>query len=87
MLVHILPVMDVLRYKRNSTGFLPWLCIYTLPSELGWIAMGKPNSHQPLELWDVHTSRSGIEALPKHIIEGFIPGIHNCVGTPQISLR
>jgi hypothetical protein len=33
--------------------------------------MGKPNSHQPLELWDVYTSRSGIEALPKPIIEGF----------------
>jgi hypothetical protein len=38
--------------------------------ELGWIAMGIPNSHQHLELWDVHTSRSGIEALPKHKIEG-----------------
>jgi hypothetical protein len=44
--------------------------------------MGKPNSHQPLELWDVHTSISGIEALHKHIIEGFTPDIHNCVGTP-----
>jgi hypothetical protein len=42
--------------------------------------MGKPNSHQTLELWDVHTSRSGIEALPKHRIEEFIPDIHNCVG-------
>jgi hypothetical protein len=49
--------------------------------------MGKPNSHQPLELWDVHTFRSGIEALPKHIIEEFIPDIHNCVGTPQTSSR
>jgi hypothetical protein len=47
--------------------------------------MGKPNSHQPLELWDVHTSRSGIEALPKHIIEGFILDTLNCVGTPQTS--
>jgi hypothetical protein len=65
-----------------SRGF-----IYTLPFECGWIAMGKPNSHQPLELWDVHTSRSGIEALPKYIIKEFIPDIHNCVGTPQISLR
>jgi hypothetical protein len=65
-----------------SRGF-----VYTLPSELGWIAMGKPNSHQPLELWDVHTSRSGIEALPKHKIEGFIPDIHNCVGTPQTSSK
>jgi hypothetical protein len=46
--------------------------------------MGKPNSHQPLELWDVHTSRSGIEALPKHIIEGFIPDTLNCVDTPHI---
>jgi hypothetical protein len=82
-----LPVVDVLRYKRNSAGFLPWLCIYTLPSELGWIAMGKPNSHQPLELWDVHTSRSGIEALPEHIIEEFIPDTLNCVGTPQTSSR
>jgi hypothetical protein len=44
-----LPVVDVLRYKRNSVGFLPWLCVYTLPSELGGIVMGKPNSHQPLE--------------------------------------
>jgi hypothetical protein len=43
--------------------------------------MGKPNSHQPLELWDVHTSRSGIEALPEHIIEEFIPDTLNCVGT------
>jgi hypothetical protein len=77
--------MDVLRYKRNSAGFLPWLCIYTLPSELGWIAIGKPNSHQPLELWDVHTSISGIEALPKPIIEGFIPDTLNCVGAPQTS--
>jgi hypothetical protein len=49
--------------------------------------MGKPNSHQPLELRDVHTSRSGIEALPKHKIEGFIPDIHNCMGTPQTSSR
>jgi hypothetical protein len=47
--------------------------------------MGKTNSHQPLELWDVHTSRSGIEALPKHIIEGFIPDTLSCVGTPQTS--
>jgi hypothetical protein len=23
-----LPIMDVLRYKRNSAEFLPWLCIY-----------------------------------------------------------
>jgi hypothetical protein len=65
-----------------SRGF-----VYTPPSELGWIAMGKPNSHQPLERWDVHTSRSRIEALPKHIIEEFIPDIHKCVGTPQISSR
>jgi hypothetical protein len=49
--------------------------------------MEKPNSHQPLELWDVHTSKSGIEALPKHIIEEFIPDIHNYVGTPQTSSR
>jgi hypothetical protein len=47
--------------------------------------MGKPNSHQPLELWDVHTSRSGIEALPKHIIKEFIPDTLNCVGTPRTS--
>jgi hypothetical protein len=77
--------VDVLRYKRNSAGFLPWLCIYTLPSELGWIATGKPNSYQPLERWDVYTSRSGIEALPEHIIEEFIPDTLNCVGTPQTS--
>jgi hypothetical protein len=44
--------------------------------------MGKPNSHQPLELWDVHTSRSGIEPLPKHVIKEYIQDIHNCVGTP-----
>jgi folate-binding Fe-S cluster repair protein YgfZ len=49
--------------------------------------MGKPNSHQPLELWDVHTFRSGIEALPEHIIEEFIPDTLNCVGTPQTSSR
>jgi hypothetical protein len=50
--------------------------------------MGKPNSHQPLELLgNVHTSRSGIEALLKHIIEEFVPDIHNCVGTQQISSR
>jgi hypothetical protein len=47
--------------------------------------MGKPNSHQPLELWDVRTSISGIEALPKPIIKGFIPDTLNCVGTPQTS--
>jgi hypothetical protein len=44
--------------------------------------MGEPNSHQTLKLWDVHTSRSGIEALPKPIIEGFILDTLNCVGTP-----
>jgi hypothetical protein len=82
-----LPIVDVLRYKRNFAEFLPWLCIDTLPSKLGWIAKGKPNSHQPLELWDVHTSKSGIEALPKHKIEESILDIHNCVGTPQTSLR
>jgi hypothetical protein len=80
-----LPIVDVLRYKRNSAGFLPWLYIYTLSSELGSITMGKPNSHKPLELWDVLTSRSGIEALPKHIVEGFIPDTLSCVGTPQTS--
>jgi hypothetical protein len=47
--------------------------------------MGKPNSHQPLELWDVLTSKSRIETLPKRIIKEFIPDIHNCVGTPQTS--
>jgi hypothetical protein len=49
--------------------------------------MVKPNSHQPLALWDVHASKSGIEALPKHRVEEFIPDIHNCVDTPHISLR
>jgi hypothetical protein len=49
--------------------------------------MGEPNSHQTLELGDVHTSKGGIEALPRHINEEFIPDIHNCVGIPQISSR
>jgi hypothetical protein len=49
--------------------------------------MGKPNSHQPLELWNVHTSKSGIEALPKHVIKEYVLDIHNCVGTPQISSK
>jgi hypothetical protein len=31
-----------------SRGF-----VYTLPFEYGEIAMGKPNSHQPLELLDM----------------------------------
>jgi hypothetical protein len=35
----------------------------------------------------VHISKSGIEALPKHVIKEYIPDIHNCVGTPQISSR
>jgi hypothetical protein len=35
-----------------SRGF-----VYTLPSKYGELMMGKPNSHQPLELWDVHTSK------------------------------
>jgi hypothetical protein len=72
---------------RETLSDLSHGFVYTLPSELGWIEMGKPNSHQPLELWDVHTSRSRIEALPKHRIEEFMPDIHNCVGTPQISSR
>jgi hypothetical protein len=49
--------------------------------------MGRPNSHQPLELWYVHATRSGIEALPEHIIEEFIPDTLNCVGAPQTSSR
>jgi hypothetical protein len=49
--------------------------------------MGKPNSHQPLELFEVHASKCGIEHLPKFIIEEFVPDIHNCVGTPQISSK
>jgi hypothetical protein len=50
--------------------------------------MGKPNSHQPLELLGMYIhSKVEHNAIPKHRIEAFLPDIHNCVGTPQISLR
>jgi hypothetical protein len=43
-----------------SRGF-----VYTLPSKLGLITMGKPNSHQPLELLGKFIpSKSEIEGLP-----------------------
>jgi hypothetical protein len=62
--------------------------VYTLPSELGLIAMGKPNSHQPLELLGKY-KHSEVEnnTLPKYIIEEFVPVLHKGVGTPQISSR
>jgi hypothetical protein len=64
-----------------SRGF-----VYTLPFKFGQNTMGKPNS--PFRTFGkVHTSKSRIEALPKDIIKEFIPDIHNCVGTPQISSR
>jgi hypothetical protein len=62
--------------------------VYTLPSGLGLIMMGKPNSHQPLEPLDMSLHpKVEYNTLPKHIIEEFVPDIHNCVGTPQTSLR
>jgi hypothetical protein len=36
---------------------------------------------------EVQTTKSGTEDLPKYTIEEFVPDIHNCVDTPQISLR
>jgi hypothetical protein len=66
-----------------SRGF-----VYTLPFGLGLITMGKPNSHQPLEPLGMNLHpKVEYNILPKHIIEEFVPDIHNCVGTPQISLR
>jgi hypothetical protein len=50
--------------------------------------MGKSNSHPLLELLGKYMHpKSEAEDLPKYTIEEFIPDIHNCVGTPQISLR
>jgi hypothetical protein len=66
-----------------SRGF-----VYTLPSRLGLIMMGKPNSRQLLEPLGMNLHpKVEYNILPKHIIEEFVSDIHNCVGTPQTSSR
>jgi hypothetical protein len=69
------PVVDFLRYNRNSVGFLPWLCIYpTIPITMD--NDGKTQFSSNFGTFGlVHISKSGIEALPKHVIKEYCRGI------------
>jgi hypothetical protein len=50
--------------------------------------MGKPNSRQSLELLGKYVHpKVELETYQNYTIEEFVPDVHNCVGTPQISLK